>query len=372
MNAVLGMLYLLLQGNLDDRQRDFALKAHRAAQSLLGLINDILDFSKIDAGKLVIDEQPFELGAVVAQAIETVEFDFRAKGLRLEHTVQSGAPPELLGDAQRLQQALVNLLGNALKFTEHGQVSLRVAYAFRPDGQVELSFVVEDTGIGMDKAQLAALFQPFSQVDPSASRRFQGTGLGLAITQRLVELMGGAIRVYSTPGLGSVFSFTVLCAPSASSSAKARGEILESLAPVSSALRGSKVLVVDDNEVNCLLAVEMLRLLGVESASLSDGAGVVDHLRAHADVDCVLMDCQMPVQDGFETTRQIRQHPEWRELPVIAMTADAMEQDREACLAAGMNDYLSKPIDIERLRAVLSIWLDKPKAAPASGVRRSS
>jgi signal transduction histidine kinase/CheY-like chemotaxis protein len=358
MNAVLGMLFLLRQGRLEARQDDYAAKAHRAAQGLLRVINDILDFSKLEAGKLKIEAQPFDLGAVLALATEAVELVARDKGLRVERHVDEGVPTRLIGDAQRLQQVLVNLLGNAVKFTERGHVGLLVGCAPLDDGRVELSFTVADTGIGMDEVQQAALFEPFCQVDASASRRFQGTGLGLAITHRLVGLMGGQIQVDSAPGRGSAFQFMLACRALPAEAALPSDDMAAPL-QLPSRLLGRKVLVVDDNEVNRLVATEMLRLLGVESLSVADGIEAVALLRADVEIACVLMDCHMPVLDGFETTQRIRQHPEWQYLPVIAMTADAMEQDREACLVAGMNDYLSKPIAIDQLRDVLTLWLDR-------------
>ncbi|WP_425257147.1 ATP-binding protein [Rubrivivax sp. RP6-9] len=357
MNAVLGMLYLALRAPMEPRQREQVGKAQRAAQALLGVINDILDFSRIDAGKLAVDPQPFEVDALVAGVAETLELAAADKGLALQVDVDPALPTTLEGDAPRLRQVLINLLGNAVKFTDHGRVSLRLrCQALAPERCV-IGFEVEDSGIGMTPEQQAALFQPFSQVDASASRRHQGSGLGLAISQRLVGLMGGRLEVHSTAGLGSLFTFTLALArpaqqPAAPVAAPAAGPV----APVP-ALLGRRVLVVDDNEINRQIAVELLAMLGVTPLQAAGGAQALDLLASVPAVDAVLMDCHMPGMDGYAATRQLRADARWRTLPVIAMTAGVLDDDRAACLAAGMNDHVAKPITPEQLQQQLQRWL---------------
>ena len=355
MNAVLGMLYLALRAPMEPRQREQVGKAQRAAQALLGVINDILDFSRIDAGKLAVDTQPFEVPALVAGVAETLELAAADKGLALQVDVDPALPPTLEGDAARLRQVLINLLGNAVKFTDHGRISLRLqCQALSPERCV-IGFEVEDTGIGMTPEQQAALFQPFSQVDASASRRHQGSGLGLAISQRLVGLMGGRLQVHSTAGAGSLFSFTLaLARPAQQTPAPVPAAV--PIAPVP-ALQGRRVLVVDDNEINRQIAVELLAMLGVTPLQAAGGAQALDLLASVPAVDAVLMDCHMPGMDGYAATRQLRADARWRALPVIAMTAGVLDDDRDASLAAGMNDHLAKPITPEQLQQLLQRWL---------------
>ena len=358
MNAVIGLLYLTLRAPLEPRQHEHVGKAHRAALGLMSVINDILDFSKIDADRLSIDDSPFRVEELLHAVTDALELAATEKGLQLEVTLAPDVPAVLRGDALRLRQVLINLVGNGVKFTDRGHVALRVlCSATGPEG-CELQFVVEDTGIGMTPAQQAALFQPFTQVDSSASRRYHGTGLGLAISSRLVELMGGRLRVESESGVGSRF-LVALRLPVAEAE-------LERVA-LPSTLQGRCVLVVDDNEVNLLVASELLAVLGVQALQAWDGQEALDLMLTHPDIDAVLMDCHMPGLDGYEATRRIRRNPAWASLPVIAMTADALDEDRASCLAAGMNDHLGKPIIIEEMQAVLTRWLSRSEAAAVRG-----
>ncbi len=365
MNAVIGMLYLTLRSTLDARQRDQVGKAHRAAKGLLRVINDILDFSKIDAGKLALDDGAFSLDALVEAVCDAVALPARDKGLQFSVERDPALPDLLCGDALRLRQVLINLAGNAVKFTDQGHVRLRLACSAVDAQACTLQVRVEDSGIGMSAAQQAGLFQAFSQVDSSAARRFQGTGLGLAISRRLVDLMGGQLTVDSTPGVGSCFTLQLRLARPAPGLAS--DDALAGVAGPLALTPGCKLLVVDDNEINRLVATELLAVLGCRSVQADNGLRALELLASDADFDAVLMDCQMPVMDGYEAARRMRQHPAWASLPIIAMTADAFEQDRADCLAAGMNDHVSKPIDIDALRATLQRWLPGGRDRAADG-----
>lgn len=357
MNAVNGLIYLTLRTPLDPGQREHLEKAYRAAQGLMGVINDVLDFSKIDAERLVLDASPFRVGELLDEARVAVELVASEKGLALHVDCDPDVPDQLLGDPLRLRQVLINLLGNAVKFTDRGGVTLRVRVLELDDLWCGLAVEVQDTGIGMTADQQAALFLPFSQVDSSFSRRQGGTGLGLAISRRLVELMGGQLSVESVPGVGSTFRAMVRLArlPEVTPVVSAETLPKPSLPSASgSPLRGRRVLVVDDNEVNVLVAIGVLKLLGVRALTCNDGQAALDLLSSDGDVDAVLMDCHMPVMDGFEATRRIRQDPRWQALPVIAMTADVMEQAWIECRDAGMDDRVCKPVIVEELAIALT------------------
>jgi len=367
MNAIIGMTYLALGTELTPRQRDYVDKANHAATALLGIINNILDFSKVEAGKMELDCAPFRLEQVVGNALALVQLPAQNKQLEL---VLDLADPELLGadgmlagDAMRLGQVLTNLLANAIKFTERGSVRLSVQVERRDAQGVDLRFVLSDTGIGMDRAQLARLFQEFSQADGSTTRKYGGTGLGLAIAHKLVELMGGRIWAESVPGVGTSFIFTLR-------QARAPGASLPLLAqPAGPDLQGMRVLLVEDHAVNRQLATELMAQRGVQVETAEHGQAALERLAA-APADyfhAVLMDLQMPVMDGYEATRRLRLERRYHALPVIAMTAHAMQQERERCTAAGMNGHLSKPVEPERLYALLAHYYGPVRAA-ASGL----
>jgi len=527
MNAILGMSYLALQSGLDAQQFNYVQKIHGAAESLLGIINDILDFSKIEAGKLDIECIPFSLANVMEGLGNLIGLAAADKGLELIFVQPPDLPIALVGDPSRLRQVLLNLGSNAVKFTERGEVDVSIAVARREADSVQLRFEVRDSGIGMTTDEQRRLFQPFTQVDSSTSRRFGGTGLGLSICRHLVRMMGGEIQVQSTPGLGTRFFFTlpfglqkgappadttpwqamrgrrvlivddnaharevlagmaegsglhpttaascddavrevalaaaldkpfdlvlidwkmpgvdgVECAsqlhhrghndvePAIALMATAldRDEVLQRLdrrgmrsipvvtkpitpsslleacagllgiavrpasAPASpegalfahqAALRGARILLVDDNAINREIAITILRRAGLEVVSAVDGHEALDTLHRQ-DFDGVLMDCHMPGLDGYAATRALRSLPRWQALPVIAMTANALVGDREKALAAGMNDHVAKPIDVNDLFGTLARWIrpgptqQRPlaeaspsKAAPASGIDR--
>ena len=386
MNAVLGMTGLALRGELPARQRVYIEKAHAAARSLLGVLNDVLDFSKIEAGHLDMERRVFALKDVLDHVQSVVALPAQAKGLGLRVDMASGLPLLLIGDALRLEQVLVNLCSNAVKFTAQGEVGVRVEQVpvTTDGGRVTLRFAVHDTGIGIAASQQAGLFQAFNQLDSSTTRLHGGTGLGLAICSRLVELMGGEIGVDSAPGQGSTFHFTacfdlpaVGAHPvEAATDPAHRADDAEAVA----ALRGRHVLLVEDNELNQIVAAELLRdTCGMVVTVAASGA---DALSVLADPDrprpeLVLMDVQMPGVDGYEVTRRIRAQVAGANLPIIAMTAHALLRDRERCLAAGMDDFISKPFDPAELFRILTRHLprhpgEEPAPPPPAAVAREA
>ena len=507
MNAILGMSYLALQTGLDDVQRNYVQKVHLSAQSLLGIINDILDFSKIEAGHLDIEDIPFALGDVMSQVADALMLKAVEKGVELVFDLPEDMPVQLRGDPSRLRQVLLNLGNNAVKFTERGEVVVRVAVAAREEAAVRLDLEVRDTGIGITPEQQRKLFKPFSQADSSTSRRFGGTGLGLAISHHLVKMMGGALALDSTPGVGSRFHFQLrlpfqpmpapvgrtgtllqgaralvvddnpcaravvaamagrmgmrvveaadgaaaieavvradarheafdlllldwrmpvmdgvdcvkrlagmslrhrsptvlmltafsqeditrrlasdglsvaatLCKPVTPSTLldaclRARGGASSGPpAPWQGAdrgqahhgLAGARILLVEDNEINQELARDLLEGEGIVVAVAGNGREALQRLSEDR-FDAVLMDCQMPVMDGYEATRALRREPRWQALPIIAMTANALVGDREKVLEAGMSDHIAKPIDVDEMFATLARHL-RPAALEAVG-----
>ncbi len=353
MNGVIGMTDLLLETPLTDEQRDMLQTLRGSGQGLLAIINDILDFSKIEAGRLDLESRPFDLQRVLAEVVRLLAAKAGAKGVELACAYEPAAPRLFVGDANRLRQVVINLVGNAIKFTDKGRVELRVRKGRRAGAGAGASagvrVEVEDTGIGIAPEQLQRLFQRFSQVDACATRRAQGTGLGLAISQRLVQAMGGQIEVRSTPGEGSCFAFDL---PLAEADA-----VEDDDAGTGAALSGRtlRVLVAEDHAVNRRIVSAMLGRLGHEATLVGDGAAALAAWRGE-DWDVVLMDVQMPEMDGLEATRAIRDEEARtgrRRTPVVALTADVMPEERAACLAAGMDDVLTKPLARESLAAAL-------------------
>ncbi len=347
LNGIIGMTKLLLDSELTPEVRRNADLVDRSAQSLLSLVNDILDVSKIEAGQMDIERVPFDLHQLVQDLATLYRLRATEKSLLFRIRMQPGMPQHVVADPTRLRQVLVNLLGNALKFTSSGWIGLDVR-AVREEAAWVVDFIVTDTGIGIPADVQPQLFTRFMQADTSTSRKFGGTGLGLAIVQQLVDLMGGAVAVSSTAQRGSRFKVTLPLLPAEEApAASAWQELTLPTAP-------ARILVAEDNTTNQVVAFGMLRKLGYRDVSVaSDGVEACDMVRRQP-YDLILMDCQMPEMDGYEATRRLR--AAGYAAPIIAMTANAIKGDRERCLAAGMNDFVSKPIDLKALRALLERW----------------
>jgi CheY-like chemotaxis protein len=325
----------------------------------MSLIDDILDLSKIEARKLTLEHLDFDPRHVVEDAVQTLSTQAASKGLALVWRVAAETPSLLSGDANRLRQILLNLAGNAIKFTERGEVALEVAVESQGSGRTTIRFSIADSGIGIRPDQAAGLFSPFFQADASNTRKHGGAGLGLSISRQLVELMGGKIDFRSQPGAGSTFWFTAVfdtpTAPAVASTvqgARTAGQPPES---ARSSRRAARVLVAEDNPTNQFVLLAQLEKLGYPARAVANGAEAVEAV-LREEYDLVLMDCQMPGMDGFEATRQIRRSGRPR-VPIIAVTAHAMAGDRERCIREGMDDYLAKPVALDPLADVLATWL---------------
>ncbi|MDR2726135.1 MAG: response regulator, partial [Candidatus Adiutrix sp.] len=370
MNAVIGLTHLLLQTELDSQQYEYTFNAHRSAEALLGLINDILDFSKVEAGKMTVERIPFSLKRVM----DDISIFFHERGVEtgvaLFFDRDVDLPDALLGDPLRLRQIFINIVGNAFKFTKKGSITISASLKDQSGEKITVAFAVKDTGIGMTREQAAKLFQAFTQADDSISRRYGGTGLGLNITKSLVALMNGEITVESEPDQGTTMAFhcvfdvdasvqpedhlAALLAERSGGKSAARAE-----EDVPHGLEGHRILLVEDNDVNVLVARSLLRKMGLEVTVAENGEEALARL-AEADgngfspaFDTVLMDLQMPVLDGFEATRRIRSEARYNGLVVVAMTAHAFDEERDRCLACGMNGHISKPIDVGILKKTL-------------------
>ncbi len=374
MNAILGMLKLLRRTPLDPRQQDYAGKTEGAARSLLALLNDILDFSKVEAGKLQLESRPFSLPALLEELEVLLRATLGDKPLQLRLVCDERLPVWLSGDALRLRQVLTNLGGNAIKFTPAGSVQLSLRLLGESERGLRLGFEVSDTGIGIAPEHQQQIFAGFTQAEASTTRRFGGTGLGLAISQRLVELMGGQLELHSAPGQGSRFFFTLELART-----EAPGPDGAALAAAGDGprLQGLRLLVVEDNPNNQQVARELLEDEGAEVQLADNGLLALQRLAAAQQAgegfDAVLMDVQMPVMDGYAATRELRSRPGFAQLPVVAMTANALPSDREAALAAGMNEHIGKPFDLDELVALLRRLVgrqaldDRPYRGDAAG-----
>ncbi|QNM98775.1 ATP-binding protein [Chitinimonas koreensis] len=366
MNAIIGMAHLALKTPLTPKQRDYVDKIHTAGVSLLGIINDILDFSKIEAGKLDLESVDFDLDEVLANVAAVTGGRARDKGLEYLFDLPPEVPRRLRGDPLRLGQVLINLANNAVKFTERGEVRIG-ARLLRSDMEaLVLEFEVCDTGIGMNAEQSARLFQAFTQADGSTTRRFGGTGLGLNISKRLVEMMGGRIDAESEEGRGSRFRFDVRLRPASEEAPRPASAPLQQ--PVLPKFRDVAVLLVEDNDINQQIAVELLQAAGVSVEVACNGREALDLLLLHDSppYDLVLLDVQMPVMDGFATIRAIRAEARFDDLPVVAMTAHAMQEERQRCLDSGMNDHLSKPISPQSLFDTVARWTTRRPRKPAA------
>ncbi len=370
MNAIIGMTHLALQTELDKKQKNYVDKAHWSAHNLLGILNDILDFSKIEAGKLDFESIPFHLEEVLANVLSIIALKCEEKGIALTHSVAQDAPTALIGDPMRLSQVLLNLGNNAVKFTHAGgRISMRVVLDKTGDDWASLHFSVADTGIGISAEQQAKLFRAFTQADASMSRRYGGTGLGLKISKSLVEMMGGEIRVESEQHKGSTFHFTARFDQQTGEPSELKSPPKDGEKPLDEALaglRGAKVLLVEDNPINQELAFELLVGHGLIVEVAGHGQEALE-LLAESDFDGVLMDCQMPVMDGYTATRKIRQQARREDLPVIAMTANVMKGDRDRALAAGMNDFIAKPLNIHQMFTTMAKWIKPSRPIYAEG-----
>jgi signal transduction histidine kinase/ActR/RegA family two-component response regulator len=358
MNGVLGFANLLMDTRLDGEQREFVENIRCSGDALLTIINDVLDYSKIEAGKLSVDNMEFNLRSVCGEVRSLLQPSAAAKGLALNLHFAPSTPENLIGDPVRVRQILLNLVGNAIKFTTSGSVSIEVA----PVDPEQVRVNVVDTGIGVAPGQLDKLFERFTQGDASITRRYGGTGLGLAISKKLITLMGGEISAHSEAGKGSVFWFTLPVRAPLNSSTRIAAPV-PPLAPAPQPppvqrSAGGRLLLVEDNVVNQKVAMRMLVKMGYEVDLAEDGRQALERLAA-VRYDAVLMDCQMPEMDGYQATRHIRDPSSAvldHDVPVIAMTANAFAEDRERCLAAGMNDFLSKPVDRSTLAQMLEKW----------------
>jgi len=356
MNAILGLLQLLQDTGMTATQRDLVDKTGGAARSLLGLLNDILDFSKVEAGKMTLDPRPFDLDRMLRDLAVILAPNVGSKFVHIRFDVEPSVPRHLLGDDMRLQQVLINLGGNAVKFTSEGDVVLRVRLVERGADDALLEFAVCDSGIGIAPENQAHIFNGFSQAEASTTRRFGGTGLGLAISSRLVALLGGRLQLTSVQGQGSTFYFQlrlpVVAAPQALPGVVPVVDGTASATP--RRLQGLRLLVVEDNKINQMVAKGLLAKEGAVIAMADNGElGVAAVAGAEQPFDAVLMDVQMPVMDGYTATRRIREGLGLTTLPIIAMTANAMASDRDACLQAGMDEHVGKPFNLDQLVATV-------------------
>jgi PAS domain S-box-containing protein len=388
MNAVLGVAYLMENTPLSTTQKEYVGMIRSSGQVLLGILNDVLDFSKIEAGRMELAPAAFRPRELLDSVSSVMAVNASARGINLAVTADAEVPQVLVGDAMRLQQILINLVGNAVKFTERGGVTVRISLDKPRQGDhVSLRFSVRDTGIGMDSEQQSRLFSAFSQADASTTRRFGGTGLGLAICRRLAELMGGDISVRSMQGAGSEFVVTLpfvagdadavvdqpvwqsaatdswgLVQPQSQPQLQAPDSPPEQAMPLvevpppeeATRLQGLRLLLVEDHPLNQVVARGMLEHAGASVDLVENGLEAVDRLRERAaDYDIVLMDVQMPVMDGFEATRRVRKELGLK-LPILAMTAGVMQSEQEQCIAAGMDDFIAKPVDVEQMLDAIS------------------
>jgi len=368
MNAILGMLHLVLQTELLPKQQNYITKANEAAKWLLGIINDILDYSKLESGKISLELMNFRLESLVQYLDDVATPLLKDKPVSLRFVVDSEIPA-LVGDQLRLGQILLNLISNAIKFTDSGTITVQIKLLHRATEHVTLEFNVADTGIGISDEQRQRLFDPFTQADNSTTRQYGGTGLGLTICKELVEAMGGRIGVESHLGFGSRFSFnvelglarTVIAAPEISN---------QTLSNRRAALEGVSLLVVEDNLVNQELVLEILSKRGVKVDVACNGAEAVAMVK-QKDYAAILMDCLMPVMDGFIATQTIRANPQFADLPIIAMTANVMDEQRKRCLDSGMNDHIGKPIHWDELFEKLEYWINTKSSIGVLPVDRS-
>ena len=353
MNGVLGMLQLLETTQMTEEQAEYAALASESTEHLLKVINDILDFSRIERSALELERIPFNLAELVSNCAQAFQHSAAQRGLHLQLTLSEGLQDlHVLGDPTRIRQILVNLIGNALKFTEHGQISIEPLWQRLDHELIWFTCVVRDSGIGINSEKLDSMFTAFQQADSSISRRYGGTGLGLPIARTLAERMGGTLHATSEETRGSVFTLEIPLELHQPVEHSQRPE----LEPEATCTPGRKILLVEDNQVNQTVIEAMLSSLGYEVSMVSDGAQAI-HFANTERFAAILMDCRLPIINGYEATRQIRQLPGCMTLPIIALTANALQGDRETCLQAGMNDYLAKPFKRADLEQILLRWV---------------
>lgn len=364
LNVVIGLSDLLYNTTLNAEQKDFVVTINAASQSLLTIINDLLDLSKLEAGKLSLIEEQFDLRELVENTKDMMIWRAKEKSLLLNADVDSRIPLSVIGDSHRIRQVLINLIGNAIKFTYHGSICVHVTFLKESTDQVSVQFVISDTGIGIAPEDMQNLFTPFTQIDAALNRKFDGTGLGLAICKKIIDMLEGDIGVKSEEGAGSEFWFNVSFQKALDGPVK-NGEIERvSMQALQSdnkfELKDSKILTVEDNQMNLKLLTHMLKKLGYQMIIAPNGRIAVDICRQQ-EFDLILMDCQMPEMDGFEATRAIRTDQESlnQNTPIVVMTANVLLGDRERCFDSGMNDYIAKPIILQKLQEGIEKWLDK-------------
>lgn len=359
LNAIIGLAHLLRKRTLDNDAAEKLDRVRASGRHLLRLINDILDFSKIEAGKLVILKEPLDVRAIADNVLSILAEGASAKGIQLR-TESDSLPPALSGDSMRITQALLNLVGNAIKFTPSGSVTIRTVKEAETETQIRLRFEVVDTGIGIAEDKLPSLFAPFEQADASISKRVGGTGLGLAITQKLAEMMHGQVGASSTEGQGSTFWFTaVFDKVEDGSLVRPRVQVKNACQEIAASFAGSRILLVEDNEINMMVATETLAEALLEIEVARDGLEALATMGTArpGEYAMILMDMQMPNMDGLEATREIRKMPVAQKLPIIAMTANAFNEDRERCFDAGMDDFIAKPVEPEQMFTTILYWL---------------
>ncbi len=356
-NGVLGMSDLMLNTSLTEEQRDYAECIRTSADNLLAVINDILDLSKVEAGKVELELIDFDLEALIRETIKNLRFTAQQKNLPIGFEMDGSFTRYLKGDSGRIRQVLTNLISNAVKFTDRGEVGVRLKLLFEKDGRCSFVVSVHDTGIGIAEASFGRLFKSFSQADASTTRRYGGSGLGLSISKNLIELMDGKIGVESEKGYGSVFWFTLDLEMGALIGANDQLKNRVKITRLENA-KSFRILFAEDNVINQKIVMKQLENLGYQVDNVFNGKEAINALKARH-YDLVLMDCQMPELDGYDATRSIRENAisSFSKIPIIAMTANAINGDRQKCLDAGMNDYVSKPISMEQLRVVIEKWL---------------